>query len=144
MITLGPAALAAGAIAAAAALCGYWLGHRHTQARWDAEKLEQLQEDADEAFWRRSRAQDASTAFEAYRTAQAARLRQTHDALSIALRSPVSCPSAGDPPLELGDVLLPAGVLDRVRDFAAGPADVDRPSGEPGGALPGRATDPGR
>lgn len=141
---MGPAMIAGvfGLVVAAAG--GFYGGQRLKQAEWDAAELDRTRELALLERRRQVNAQAQSAGQEAVRAAIAAELRRSQDALSIALRTPVSCPPAGESPLELGDVLLPAGVLDGVRD-AAGVVDrLERAAAEPGVALQRGAADPGR
>jgi hypothetical protein len=84
------------------------------------------------------RAAAAAATLEDVRDAIRTRLRAPQPRAAAALAAPVPCPTGPDaPPLALGDLVVPAGALDRVRAAAgavaapAAPAD----SGRPGQAL---------
>lgn len=114
----------------AAAGGGIWLGSTLKQADWDAAELERTRETARRAAIHADRAWEASAAHERARAAQSAALRKARDELQAALNRPLDCPESG----RLGDVLLPADALGRVRDAAGQPADT-APADEPGAAL---------
>jgi hypothetical protein len=125
-------------------------GAAEVQARWDmADQLRERQAAADRARNDRQAA-DASAAHEAERQRLLAANRENQHALRQALRRQVVCPPSG----ELGDIVLPADALARVRNAAAaasaGAAADPAAAGQPGGAVrrgaahPGRRRPPGR
>lgn len=119
-------------------LAGFVLGTRLKQGEWDAAELERQQMAGRTLLRQGEAALAASTLHEAKRGQLAAQLRRSRDALSIALRTPISCPDIGDGEapagagrrtIPLGSVVLPAGVLDGVRDAAAARAPASPASG---------------
>ena len=95
---------------------GYRHGAAGVQARWDAQaRAEQAAADtARESD--RLRARAAETRYEAQRAAIAARATQVSPEVRHALHAPICPPGAA---LELGDVPVPAAVLQRLHDAGA-------------------------
>lgn len=107
--------LLAALVLASAAAAGHRTGAAGVQARWDAAELERTRQQLTDVRRNADRAIAASDAYQRDRTAVARSLRESRDALSIALRTPISCPPSG----QLGDLVLPGGLLDGVRRAAA-------------------------
>jgi hypothetical protein len=112
-------AMKAGAVLAL--LAGAWGHGRHVgaagvQARWDAQV--RADKDAADAARESDRlaSHAAATRYEAARAAIAARAAAPSPEYRNALAAPI-CPVAG--PLELGDVSVPAAVLQRLHDAGA-------------------------
>jgi hypothetical protein len=99
---------------------GYRHGAARVQARWDKAAAEQLAQAEADRESNRLRAQAAATDYETQRAAIARRAAQPSQESVYALRSTI-CPPPGalGRPLELGDVPVPAAVLDRLRDAGA-------------------------
>lgn len=115
------------------ALAGFVLGQRLKQGEWDAAALEQRNATDRKLARQAEQSMAASTAHEQQRAAIAAQLRRSRDALSIALRAPISCPTDSEPgsrAVALGDVLLPAAALDGVRSAGAPRRDPGSATGE--------------
>lgn len=120
---------AAGCLLAVAGIVGAvaWAAHHerqigaaNVQSKWDAQKL--IDEQAAEAQResQRLRAQAAASTYEAQRAAIAARLTKPSPEVANALHAPICPPQPGVPGrLELGDVPIPAAVLQRLRDAGA-------------------------
>lgn len=108
--------LLAALVLASAAGAGHRAGAAGVQARWDAAELERTQQQLSDARRNAERSITASAAHERDRAALARSLREARNAVSIAMRTPISCPNSG----ELGDLVLPADALRGVRDAAAG------------------------
>lgn len=108
-----------------ALLAGIWFHGRHigaagVQARWD-EQTREAKDAADAARESdRLRARSAETTYEAQRAAIARRATTPPPELTYALHATI-CPPAGalGKPLELGDVPVPAAVLQRLRSAGA-------------------------
>ncbi len=104
--------------AALALLVGVWLhgrgvGADRVRADWQAER--EAADAAAEADRLRSRA--AATQYEASRAAIAARAAKTSQEVRNALNAPICRPlEASAPGLRLGDVAVPAAVVERLRD----------------------------
>lgn len=99
---------------------GYRHGAQRVQARWDrqAQADRAAADAAREAT--RLRAQAAATDYEARRAAIAARATLVSPEVRNALSAPVCRPlGASAPGLRLGDVAVPAVVLDRLRSAGA-------------------------
>ena len=128
------AAIAALAGAAAAGPAGCWL--RDLQA--DAADLKRAEAAERQRIRNADRAEWAGTTFEDDRDAIRDQLRAAQNTLAAALATPVpQCPAVA-----VGDVVLPAAALDRLRAVAAGDQRTD-----PAGAGPGlrfRPADPRR
>lgn len=118
---LGWALLLAIAAAAGGAWC-HRAGAASVQARWDRVELERERQANADALRNANRMLAASTRFEATRADLARNLTQARHALSIAMRTPISCPASG----QLGDLVLPPGALAGVRDAAAGAGTAPR------------------
>lgn len=115
------AALAVLALLGFVAGYGYRHGAMKVQAKWDAQVVadkaaaETLRES------NRLRAQAAATSYETQRAAIVARAnKQPSQEATYALHATI-CPKSGvlGQPLELGDVSVPAAVLQRLRDSGA-------------------------
>lgn len=105
---------------AGAAGYGYHHGAARIQARWDkAAAAQQAQAEADREA-NRLRAQAAATSYEAQRAAKAREAATTSPEVRNALNASI-CPSLGAsaPALRLGDVLVGAPVVDRLRRAGA-------------------------
>jgi hypothetical protein len=118
--------LAAGGLAAAIAL-GWWLGAGRVQARWDAAELAHARAAADARAENELLRASAAAAHEAARQQIQSRTPEARRAVNTALRQPVPCPppAPGAPPaadLALGDVRVPAAVVDGLRRAGAPPA----------------------
>lgn len=109
----GWATLLAVALAAGGAWC-HRAGARSVQARWDAAEVQRERQANADALRRADLALAASASHEADRAALARNLREARNAVSIALRTPISCPASG----LAADVVLPAAALAGVRDAA--------------------------
>jgi hypothetical protein len=116
-----------------AATVGGWGGARFKQGQWDAAELDRTRRDAAVAVRRIDVALDASAAYEKSRAAVAAEIRKARHAVDVALQAPLSCPPGQ--PLQLGDLVLPAAVLDGVRGAAAVDHGSAGNSAEPGQPL---------
>lgn len=92
--------------------------------RWLAGQAEAREQARNDELVRSRKAREASASFEAWRAAAARREQENRDALSYALRTPISCPASGD----LADVLVPAAAVDELRA-----------AGQPAVAAPGAA-----
>lgn len=108
-----------------AVLGGAWLHGHHQGAaavreQWQAEQLAATQAAAAQAEQQRLRQQAAATTYEAQRAAIARRATQPSPESAYALHASI-CPPAGalGRPLELGDVPVPAAVLERLRGAGA-------------------------
>lgn len=95
---------------------GYDMGGKRVQARWDkAVAAQQAQADAERES-NRLRAQAAATSYEAQRAARARAAATPSPEVRNALSASI-CPPLGAsaPALRLGDVLVGAPVVDRLR-----------------------------
>lgn len=113
-------------------------GRAEVQARWDAAELARERQANVDAARRAEQSIAAAAAHEAARAAIARNLTEARHDLRNALSAPISCPP-GQSGMEVGDVLLPAAVLDGVRRAAEGGGGqrADRPAAaEPGRAMP--------
>lgn len=129
------AAISAAALFAA----GDRFGADRVQGRWDAAELERERLANADRMRRADAAMGASARHEATRARLARDLTETRHALMDALRRPLECPA------EVGDVVVPADALERVRRAAGGGAAPDRTSAsEPGAAVQRGAADPDR
>ncbi len=120
------AALAAMGLAAALALGG-WLGAGRVQARWDAAELAHAQAAAEAREEQRRLLATAAARAEDGRQQIQTRTPEVRRAVTQALRQPLQCPppALGGPPgadLALGDVRVPAAVVDGLRRAGAAPA----------------------
>lgn len=97
-----------------AVLAGLWLYGRHTGAQ--AERQAQAEAAEAQRESNRLRARVAETGYEAQRAALARRATTPSPEASNALTAPICQPGA---PLQLGDVPVPAAVLDRLRRAGA-------------------------
>lgn len=103
-------------VAAAAALAGggYWQGGRVVQGRWDAAELQREREQAEAAAEQRRLADRAARGFEVARARLAEAAPAARAAVGAGLRAPVAC-SAGAASVALGDLRVPAAVVDGLR-----------------------------
>ncbi len=122
-----PWRLAAGAAVLAAAFGGGW-----TVRGWraDAAELDRQQAEARTAHRRAELATRAALDMEDARDAIRSDLRATQARLTAVLAAPLpQCPAVA-----VGDVVLPAGALDRVLS-ASGQRRADADAGQPGAAV---------
>ena len=112
------------ALAVLALLAGIWFHGHHTgaesvQTKWDA----QVRADKDAADAAREvdllRSSAAATAYEARSATIARRATQPSPEAAYALHATICPPAGALGRLELGDVPLPAAVLQRLRDASA-------------------------
>lgn len=102
-------ALILSGLAACAGIAVWRTATAVADARWQArEAAAERQADEDEKA-RAERARAASLEFERWRRDQARRHTEVANALSIALRTPISCPS------ELAAVVVPAAAVEQLR-----------------------------
>jgi hypothetical protein len=120
-----------------AVAAGWRQGVRATLADWRAADLERAQSQAAAEDDARQRARAAAWQYERERDRIQTDLTEVRRALSRSLARPVAGCSASAP-LALGDVVLPADVLDGVRSVGAGAPD-DRAAA----AGPGQPVQPG-
>jgi hypothetical protein len=111
---------AALALLLAAAAGGWHLGAGRVQARWDVAELQRERQAAELRAEAQRLAQAAATRHEAQRRRIEARLPGLRRDLADALRRPLACPTGA--PVAVGDVLVPAAAVDRLRDAGADPA----------------------
>lgn len=103
-----------------ACLFGHRIGAAGVRAQWQAQQLAEraAAEAARESDRLNSHA--AATRYEAQRAAIASRVTLTSPEVRNALHAPICPPAAASAPvLELGDVPIPAAVLQRLRDAGA-------------------------
>jgi hypothetical protein len=132
--------LKAGALGVAAgAAVGAWGGWWVRDAAADRAELARVQAEQRDALRRQEAALGAAQTYEEARDAIRRDLMRSMPRVGPALAAP-ACPASA--PLAVGDVVLPAGALDRVRAAAGADGDADPP--EPGPAVPRRPADPGR
>lgn len=115
-------------ICAVAALVGVVWGHGLTkgkawvQADWDAANVAAERAAQAAAQAQRDQANAAATDFETKRARLATELHRARGALSVALRTPLSCAPTGDGHAPtIADVPVPAAAVDRLRVAATGP-----------------------
>ncbi|WP_343625353.1 hypothetical protein [Roseateles puraquae] len=103
-------------VVAMAAGYGYRHGAAKVQARWDKAAAEQQAQADAERESNRLRAQAAATSYEAQRATRAREAATPSPEVRNALNASI-CPSLGAsaPALRLGDVLVGAPVVDRLR-----------------------------
>lgn len=96
---------------------GMTKGKEWTQAEWDAANVAAERQAQQQAEQNRKTALDAAARFESTRQRLSAENRRARDALSVALRAPISCDDKGAP-YALADLPVPAAVVDRLRQSA--------------------------
>lgn len=96
--------------------------------RWLAGQAEAREQARNDELVRSRKAREASASFEAWRAAAARREQENRDALSYALRTPISCPTSG----HLADVLVPAAAVDELRAAGRSGAAPGAAASEPG------------
>jgi hypothetical protein len=110
-------------------------GRADVQADWDAAERDRDRQANADALRRFNRAQEASTAHETERARLARALEANRHALRDSLRAPLTCPAGAT----VGDVVVPAASMQRLRHAAQAPAAGQRPdspaAGKPGGAV---------
>lgn len=111
--------LKAGAVLAL--LAGVWLHGNHAgaagvRARWQAQQVADETAANAQAEQQRLRARAAAADYETQRAALTVRLTQPSAEARNALHAPICPPAGPSPVLELGDVPVPAAVLQRLRD----------------------------
>lgn len=113
-------AIAALVLLASVAGYGYHHGAQRIQAKWDKAAREAKDAAEAEREANRLRSQAAAADYETKRAALQRRAAQLSQEAVNALHQPI-CPEPGVPgrPLELGDVPVPAAVLDRLRSAGA-------------------------
>jgi hypothetical protein len=130
----------------AARQAGDTAGAARVTALWDKAEIERERTANTDALRRAERAAAASLTHEGERAAIARRLQESRHALRNALRRPIQCLPGQS--VAVGDVLVPADVLARVRDIATAHGDRERTdrrgAGKPDAAVRQRPTDPGR
>ncbi len=114
-------ALILSGLAACAGIAVWRTATAVADARWLAGQAAAQEQARNDELVRSRKARDASTSFEAWRAAAARREQENRDALSYALRTPISCPASGD----LADVLVPAAAVGELR--AAGQSTAAAP-----------------
>jgi hypothetical protein len=120
--------LAAVAVAAGTLFIGgYRAGADRVRMQWHLEQAERERAAAEQHLRNERSANAAATDYRAARAARAARQPETQHALRNALSAPISCPPAAS---ALGDVRIPAAVVDRLRDAGLDP--------QPAASGPGR------
>jgi hypothetical protein len=102
---------------------GMTKGKAWVQADWDAATVATERAAQAAAQAQRDQANAAATEFETKRAQLATELQRTRGALSVALRTPLSCTPTGDGHVPtIADVPVPADAVARLRAAAAGPA----------------------
>jgi hypothetical protein len=99
-------------------------GAARVQGAWDKAEVDRTRHAAADALRNAERAMAASTIHEAERAAAARRLQESRHALAEALKRPVRVATANGtlqcpPGATLGDVVVDAAALQRVRDAGA-------------------------
>lgn len=119
------------------ALLGGWLWLEHHLEQRGASACEAKAAQADAARAQAAveqlrandhRAADAAGDFRAAQAAIAARQPEVRHALQDALRTPLACPAAAASQPAVGDVVVPAGAVRRLRDAGAGSAADPAPA----------------
>jgi hypothetical protein len=102
---------------------GMTKGKAWVQADWDKATVAAERAAQAAAQAQRDQANAAAKDFETKRTRLATELQRTRGALSVALRTSLSCEPTGDGHVPtLADVPVPAAAVDRLRIAATGPA----------------------
>lgn len=96
---------------------GMTKGKAWVQADWNAANVAAERAAQAAADQNRKTALDASRQFESTKRRLVAENERTRSALSVALRTPISCDDKGAP-YALADLPVPAAVVDRLRDSA--------------------------
>ncbi len=105
-------------VALSLVLVGVWFGSHHVQAKWDAAQLQQERAARVLAAQQQRISHQQAIQREQARQALRNQLKEALNGLEADLSVPVACPASA--PLRFGDVPVPAGVLDRVRNAGAG------------------------
>lgn len=109
MIWLDPRLWLAGLVYAGSVAGAAYLATHLERSDWQAKELDRRDQARDDEKVRAQRAATASAEFERWRGDQARRHTEVANALSIALRTPISCPS------ELAAVVVPAAAVEQLR-----------------------------
>lgn len=100
---------------------GMTKGKAWVRADWNAANVAAERAAQAAAQAQRDQANAAATEFEAKRARLAGELHRTRGALSVALRTPLSCTPTGDGHAPtIADVPVPAAAVDRLRAAATG------------------------
>ncbi|QAZ38419.1 hypothetical protein C1M51_02725 [Methylibium sp. Pch-M] len=94
------------------------------RAKWQAATLDAREQARLEEKARSQRAASAAAEFERWRRQQDRRLTEASNALSIALRTPISCPAT------LAEVVVPAAAVDELRRAGDDAPGHDAPPAE--------------
>lgn len=109
MIWLDPRLWLAGLLYVGSVGGAAYLATHLERSDWQARELDRRDQARDDEKVRAQRAAAASLDFERWRRDQARRHTEVANALSIALRTPISCPAT------LAEVVLPAAAVDELR-----------------------------
>lgn len=109
MIWLDPRLWLAGLLYVGSVAGSAYLATHLERSDWQAKELDRRDQARDDEKVRAQRAAAASRDFERWRRDQTRRHTEVANALSIALRTPISCPS------ELAAVVVPAAAVEQLR-----------------------------